>query len=372
MARTVTALLRASHAAPRWLSLNALGCSALVTLLVLNLTELLNPDWFGYQLIYEDGGSWLAEQGRDPLFLLLISASHTVFGADGYVAARTALGAYFIAFSYFLCVGRVLPLGRPGPTLVSLMIALLMFTATRFTIQIREGLAMTLVLLALRPVLLRDIMPARTWLLMGCAVLIHAGTLLLLATLLLATLLLTRWSSARPLSAVRVHALLKQFSPFAAVAGGLLAGLVLVSGGTDAIVDTLYDTSSASNTTLFTKFVYWLAVGAANVLIAREASQAFASRYSTGRAEVFAGLLALIVLPAIYSMIIVQLLAGGPSVLISGTARALQMVLALLVLLTALRRSLSMPVKLVVVLLIADQGRTVYESLLSTLVSVAP
>lgn len=367
MARRVTALSRVRTAAPRWLSLNALGCSALVALLVLNLTEFLNPDWFGYQLIYEDGGSWLAEQGRDPLFLLLISASHTVFGADGYVAARTALGAYFIAFSYFLCVGRVLPLGRPGPTLVSLMIALLMFTATRFTIQIREGLAMTLVLLALRPVLLRDIMPARTWLLMGCAVLIHAGTLLLLATLLL-----TRWGSARPLSAVRVHALLKQFSPFAAVAGGLLAGLVLVSGGTDAIVDTLYDTSSASNTTLFTKFVYWLAVGAANVLIAREASQAFASRYSTGRAEVFAGLLALIVLPAIYSMIIVQLLAGGPSVLISGTARALQMVLALLVLLTALRRSLSMPVKLVVVLLIADQGRTVYESLLSTLVSVAP
>lgn len=363
MTRTVTALLRAGHAAPHWLSLNALVCSALVAVLVLNLTEFLNPDWFGYRLIYEDGGSWLAEQGRDPLFLLLVSASRVIFGSDGYDTARSALGAYFIAFSYLLCVGRVLPLARPGPTLVSLLIALLLFTATRFTIQIREGLAMTLVLFALRPVMLRDVMPARTWMLMGCAVLIHAGT-----ALLLVTLLLSRWGLARRLSAAAIHASLKRLSLFAAVVGGLLAGLVLSASGADAVVDTLFDTTSASTATLLGKFMYWLAVGALIALIAREASQSFTQRSSTRQTATFVRLLALLVLPAIYGMIIVQLLAGGPLVLISGTARALNLVVAILVMMVTLQRGLSFSVGGATLLLTADQMRVIYESILSTFI----
>lgn len=361
MTRTATALLRAGHAAPHWLSLNALVCSAVVAVLVLNLTEFLNPDWFGYRLIYEDDGSWLAEQGRDPLFLLLISASRVVFGADGYDAARSALSAYFIAFSYLLCAGRVLPLGRPGPTLVSLLIALLIFTTTRFTIQIREGLAMTMVLFALRPVMLREVMPARTWVLMGCAVLIHAGTILLLVTLLL-----SRWALARRLIAAAIHDSMKRLSLFAAVVGGLLAGLVLSAGGTDAVVDTLFDTTSASTGTLLGKFMYWLVMGALIALLAREATQSFTPRSSTGQTTTFVGLLALLVLPAIYSMIIVQLLAGGPLVIISGTARALHLVVAILVMLVSLRRGLSFSAGGATLLLTADQMRVIYESILST------
>ena len=366
MARTLTALPGAGTAAPRWMSLSAFVCSSLVALLVLNLTEFLNPDWFGYQRIYEDGGGWLAEQGRDPLFLLLNSVGYQVFGVNGYAAFRYALSVYFIAFSYLLCVGRVLPFFRPGPTLVSLLTALLMFTGTRFTIQIREGIAMTLILLALRPVLLRDVMPARTWVLMGCAVLIHAGTVLLLAALLL-----SRWGSSLRSSTAVIHAFLKQFTPFAVVAGGLLAAFAVGAGGTGAALDSLYDTYSASTTTLFTKFIYWFVVGVANFLIAREACRVFDDQsIATKKASILVGLLALILIPAIYSMIVVELIADAPLVLISGTARALHMVLGLLVMMITARRGLSFSAGLLSLLMAADQLRVVYESIFSTYVDL--
>ena len=366
MARNLTSLPSTGIAAPRWLSLSAFFCSTLVALLVLNLTEFLNPDWFGYQRIYEDGGSWLAEQGRDPLFLLLNSVGYMIFGANGYTAFRYVLSVYFIVFSYLLCVGRVLPFGIPCPTLLSLLTALLIFTGTRFTIQIREGIALTLVLLALRPVLLRDVMPARTWILMGCAVLIHAGTVLLLAALLL-----SRWGSAVRLNIVSIHSILKQFTPFAVFTGGLLAAVMVGAGGTGAAVDSLYDTYSNSTTTLFSKFIYWFVVGAANFLIAREACRTFASRaIAAKKASVFVGLLALVLLPAIYSMIVVELAADAPLVLISGTARALHMVLGLLVIMITARGGLSTSAGVFSLLLASDQLRVVYDSILSTYVDL--
>src|SRR6185312_10951116 len=121
-------------------------------LLQLSMSK-LNPDWFSYQLIYESKGAWLSDQGRDPVFLILTAYLAKLFGPQGYEASRIFLAFYFLLFVALLSSGCIFKLNRTKGAYVFLMVALVYLGFTRFTIQIREGLAMTPVVLSLALVL---------------------------------------------------------------------------------------------------------------------------------------------------------------------------------------------------------------------------
>ena len=90
-----------------------------------------------------------ADQGRDPLFLLLMGSMSALLGPDGYESFRIVLAAYFAVFTYWLLRGRHVPADGRRHRWPLLLLGLLPFVAPRFTIQIREGLALTLVLVGL-------------------------------------------------------------------------------------------------------------------------------------------------------------------------------------------------------------------------------
>lgn len=124
--------------------------SSLVILAFLSVSLLIfsgskNADWFSYQNIFNTGGAWLKDQSRDVAFLFIIDGFKERFGQD-YESFRFAVGIYFLLFtcwalwywrnsarfdSYFWSYAGVIPL---------------MFA--RFTVQIREGIAVTFVFVA--------------------------------------------------------------------------------------------------------------------------------------------------------------------------------------------------------------------------------
>lgn len=104
-----------------------------------------NPDWLAYQSIYENDGAWLVEQGRDPFFLFLINAFKTIFGSDSYVDFRIYIGVYFAVFSGITF--RLATANRKNISFIIVFYAILNLVFSRFTIQIREGMAVTFLLI---------------------------------------------------------------------------------------------------------------------------------------------------------------------------------------------------------------------------------
>ena len=132
-----------AHVTKTWV---ALAGTLLVVALMWVVKEEINPDWYGYAAIYSDDGAWLADQGRDPLFVMLLGAMAAMTGPDEYMTFRIVVGLYFATFTYLLLKGRILPLGPKPHSNLLLFIGILPFIAPRFTIQIREGIAVTVAL----------------------------------------------------------------------------------------------------------------------------------------------------------------------------------------------------------------------------------
>lgn len=355
-----------TSATKHWLSFRALLCVALVALPVLLITDFINPDWLGYKILYEQEGGWLADQGRDPLFVALVGAGRAVFGEDGYSSFRFALAVYFLGFSYLLCIGRVLPISQTVSSFTSIAIALLMFATTRFSVQIREGVAMTVALYALAPLLRTGALPLRSWFLVVVSSLIHVGTGLFLTAILMS------YGLARGgILAVQRPQRMQGWWFGAFLTGGLLALIVLKIGNTGELVDSLFGDRESTDASALSKIAYWTGMGVVCFLSARGACRAYNTPLDSLRLRIFVRILASVLLPAIYGMTVMQLLSSGPPVMISDTTRAMQMVIGTLILLISLRRRLSLPLAATSLLLIADQLRAIYESLTTTLVLIS-
>jgi hypothetical protein len=105
----------------------------------------LNADWESYRWIFDDG-AWLRDQNRDTAFLAFIDAAKFV-GFSEYEYFRVLVILIFTAFTaLFLKYWSVRAV--PKGWLFSYLAVIPLFLP-RFTIQIREGLAMCLVLIAI-------------------------------------------------------------------------------------------------------------------------------------------------------------------------------------------------------------------------------
>lgn len=340
-------------------------CTALASIPILTITEFLNPDWFGYKKIFSEGGSWLLDQGRDPLFLLLLSTFQQLMGEDSYDEFRTGMAIVFIVFLAFLCAGRILPYGPSAPKLLPMSLAVLLFTVTRFTITIREGLALVIFLIGLRKMYQWHYGTGFALVFAILAALVHGGTLMLLSALIISTATVWAGSDTGFSRLRRSH----QWIPLAIVIG-ILAGLAL---STSSVVLSASSRDFSTEPVLgggLGKFSFWAATGLAVALTASEAYSTFGNSTAPPKLKAFVGVLCIFFLPTIYSATIIQIMANGSPELIAATIRAQQMIVALLVLMTTFIAPIRVRLMLVIVFLLIDQVRTVYTSLLTTMIIV--
>lgn len=350
----------------------------LVLALMAGLRDELNPDWLGYAAIYQEAGAWLADQGRDPLFLLLMGTMSSLLGPDGYERFRIVVGLYFAAFTYWLLRGRHVAAGGRRQGWPLLLLGLLPLVAPRFTIQIREGLALTLVFVGLvllaRPASAADAAasnasgerPPRTaaWpalLLFAAAAALHSGTAVLLLALLAA--LAVRHVCG---GAIRLELwLLLSLGMVAVTGSALLSTLGLATPAGRALVDELYGLLADEDATVSAaKWVYWGAYGLGVLTLAGRVRGLYQGGQLPAGLRTVLGLVALVMLPAIYVTALLLLAAGMPAIVVSAAARMMNMLLSVSLLVLALRGALNLRLGLFCVLVLVDQARVILEAVL--------
>jgi len=341
----------------------------LVLLLMFWVKDELNPDWLGYAAIYQEAGAWLAEQGRDPLFLLLMGVMSTLFGPDGYEMFRIVLAGYFAVFTYLLLRSRQVPTDSPNQSWPLLLLGLLPFVAPRFTIQIREGLALTLVLIGLallnRPALTATAGTTHrtalwpTVLLFAAGAALHSGTAVLLLALLAA--LAVRHVCA---GAIRLELWLLFSLGLVAVAASAVASTVgLATPAGRAVVDDLYGLlADADATVSAAKWAYWGVYGLGVLALAGRVRSLYQRGLLSEGLRLVLGMVTLVMLPAIYVTALLLLGAGMPAIVVSGAARVMNMLLSVSLLVLALRGALNLRLGLLCLLVLIDQARVIVES----------
>lgn len=330
----------------------AMLCALLLAAPIFLLTGLLNPDWVGYARLFESDGAWLAEQGRDPLFLMLMRGASAVFGADGYEEFRVALGWAFIAIAGWLGLGAGWPsVGAVRAGGLGLALAVVNFGWTRFTVQVREGLAMVLVILGIYWAC-RARSRLLTTLALAGAALIHAGTVLLLLGWLLALL-----TKCRPdLRTTKLAILLSS------LALGFIAGLIaftLFDAG--AVAAGAFDRDEEALAEGGWKFLYWSLLAVCCGVAARAATRAYPPHL--GPISKTINYWGWVLMPAVFGLLMAEFATNQALVIVATTSRALAMFNALLLLLAALRSRLDRVAIGVLIFLIIDQSRVIFQAL---------
>lgn len=336
------------------------------------LQDELNPDWLGYAAIYQEAGAWLADQGRDPLFLLLMGTASTLFGPDGYDTFRLALAAYFAIFTVVLLRGRHVPAEGQPQGWALLLLGLLPFVAPRFTIQVREGLALTLVLIGLtllnRPKTQVAFGPSsgragtlHIVVLFAAGMALHSGTAVLVLALLVG--LAVRHVCA---GAVRLELWLLLSLGLLAVSGtAVLSTLSLGTPAGRALVDDWYGLladEEASNSAA--KWAYWGLYGMGVLALAGRVHLLYQRGQLPADLRPVLGMVALVMLPAIYVTALLLLGAEMPAIVVSGAARMMNMLLSVSLLMLALRGELNLRLGFFCLLVLVDQARVIVESVI--------
>lgn len=354
------------------------------TLLHFSLT-ILNPDWLSYRLIYEAEGAWLSEQGRDPAFLMLTAFLENLFGPQGYEAYRIFFALYFLVFIGFLSSGYIFKFKRKNYGHLFLMIAIVYFGFTRFTIQIREGIALTLVVLSLALVAKRSHDQARSFLrrngkpssqgllLMGVtlplfvvAALVHLATLSVLL-IYLAGLWVTRREivvNGRPLPSSAESWRLSLVWILAFLFAGMSVMQLYLGGSLGRIVaETVGDRLADAKGLSAPQLVFWGLYGGACWLINRETRAILKQKQVVGTFASFLQILSGPAITATYMSILLALILAVTPLFIVSYVRLLHMLMAIALLCLAVTGQRRWQMSAVGIFLIADQMRSILESI---------
>lgn len=372
---------------------------ALAWLIHFSLSE-LNPDWGAYQAMYDSGGAWLAEAGRDPAFIAFVAFSYSVLGSDGYEAWRAWLAGWFVLFSFVVACGRVIPspgtlAGRPLElSLWAIAIGLTYLGCTRFTIQVREGLAISIALIGLGLLIrhhhawMQEQLPRPDpqeagesplgsglgWALLAVASLMHLATASLLVIALAA-----RWVAAADTgdatlddqadadpSSLGQEAMADRIGTLWALAfGGLvIAVLELGTGGLleTVALDTAGDRFAVQREVTLEVVGLWALYGIVCFLLQRE-SHAQAAALGGTLTAAFLRVLAGPALMAVYALVIACLALDVSTLVMTNFIRLLHLLLAVLLMMLALSGARAWLVCLAGAFLIADQVRSIVQSI---------
>ena len=164
----------------------------------------LNADWAAYEYLFNVGGGWLSDQGRDKSFLGLMAAAKAL---GDYEHVRLVIAIYFCAFAvlFFRHWRRHLT----NKTYLWAFVGLLPMLVPKFTVVVREGLAATLVLVAFTVLFEREVRYRgfkALWpscVLLAAAASIHSGTIVFLVALLVPVVVSHLTMASTPNRAVR-------------------------------------------------------------------------------------------------------------------------------------------------------------------------
>jgi len=368
----LTAALPASGASRFRLVPAILVCAILGGLLWLSQSE-LNPDWGAYRLIYESEGAWLGSSGRDPAYTGLNSLANAVLGADGYESFRALLATYFFAFSVLLVTGRISRLSTGRGNMAAFVLAAVYFGFSRFTIQIREGVAMSLVVFALavfrrhagaasvRPVAHhRSDSNLSAWMLMVLATCMHASIALVMA-IMIAAVWVNGADAARPSareSRFQLVTLLAALIVFVTLAQLKLGG-VLDEIATETLGDRLVEEHQVTALQL----AFWGVYGVVCWMVQREMRRAMEDGAIRG---IYGWTLRTLAGPAtfgVYLSLVACLLMGISSLVLSSYVRLIHMVLALSILQLAILGRTNWKLTLAILFLLVDQARNIADSI---------
>jgi len=334
---------------------------------IFTVTEALNPDWFGYAAIYESGGGWLKEQNRDPLFTMLIVGAEYLLGPDNYEQFRLLVGLYFVYFTYALVSGRIVNY-KEMPALNGLtLLPLLTLMTPRFTVQIREGLAVTLVIMAIGYLWRQPNRRTSDWLigliLFLLAGLMHSSIIILWIALLLGTVV-TKLTNG---SAYNERLLIVFLSMFSTIL--MCASLIYLQStnlGSSAIDFTFGWLVGNSSGMTLEKWVYWLTIGTGLSLVVKQLWSVYKILGLPAVLRGFVGVKAFVLLPAIYFGAITLLILDAPPILVSSLSRFMNLLLVLLLMLLIFAGRMNRSLAIFSVFVFVDQIRVIVESIGTT------
>lgn len=327
-----------------------------------------NPDLQSYRVIYESGGAWLSDQGRDPLFILLITLSSNLFGPSSYESFRLILSFYFLLFGAFLAWGKIIPMAVNRWVVLQLPLAIVSFGMTRFTVQIREGLASTLILFGFACIMRSDstvnfmkrqILIWVGLVLVGCAALVHLGTIFIFIGLVLVFF-------SQRMGIIKANRM-KLLWVVISFIGVMLLGWVAMGGPLAQYISPDYGISEqvyyADESKLsLSKLIFWGGYGVVCALIAKAVSELVSKGQLRGR---LAGMLVVISGPITFVTIIsiyVLIIIGAPSLFTDQYVRLLNLLLGINLLFVASLSNRSMVVILSSLFLMSYQIRSIVDS----------
>lgn len=333
---------------------SSLGCALGVLCWGLfNFVGPKNADWLAYQYLFEDAGGWLANAGRDPSFLALLSFS--AYGTD-YDGFRTIVGLYFVVFSWWL-IARWKQFAVVDRYVLSYL-TVLPLLLPRFTVQIREGIAITLVLAAITILWRKEATGRRGRIaalaLTGAATSFHGGAAVFLAMMLVPwTWRFLFGSGARATSVVAV------------VIGAVAFGVSAATGLFDAIMVGVVQLVWGGFVTLETetggaKSAYWLARCAAAGYLAYVARAVIAR--SPQSIAGFLNFGTCIVLPLLHLLVLYLVFGGHSAYLSSAGIRMLNMVMLLLLAIIGFCARKSWPLIGLTLFMLVDQVRVLLDN----------
>jgi hypothetical protein len=232
------------------------------------LGKVVLGDWDTYRVMYDRGGGYLVNQGRDPLFSWLLDRVFDVFGGGSYDVFRIVLFAFFAFFAAVVASFGALE----GSLILASVLASVDAFALKSLVQIREGIAFVFIVI---PVILSSKKGGVgiIGLAIGCvtAVFIHAGTFVLLLVYI-ATLGL-HFLPIRPSN----DRFIARLFTSTAVAAGIVAAIAIGQNAQffDHTFRQLGVTADGPVTVSAWKYLYWIATGVVAFIIRAQIVNAF-------------------------------------------------------------------------------------------------
>lgn len=310
----------------------------------------MNADWLAYEYLFNSGGGWLSDQGRDHGFLFLNEAAKSYIS---YEAFRIIFGLYFLAFVTWF-TRRWRP-HLANDTYLWAYAGLLPLLIPKFTVQIREGLADTLILVAFTFLFERErnycgikaLWP--TILLLIAAATIHSGTLIFSGGLVIA---------------YATYTLTKRFSQryealFPVLITVISAFLFLYFADWDSLLRTaaenvLGDLPEEQADTEFAKAAYWTVKCLAVLFLAWNVH---ITQFKQRIFSIFIRYAVYAILPALQLIVVYLIFSGYPKFIDSAAVRAYHTVFYVVFALASLTTKAKPTTALIALFLLVDEYR---------------
>jgi hypothetical protein len=339
----------------------AVLASIIIYIITNTVKNLFNPDWKAYSLIFDDG-AWIKEENRDPGFMLIIAFFKAVIG-NQYEIFRWIISLYFTIITFFLAKGSLINYNKKHSSFLVIIIAILSFCTIRFTVQIREGIAITFLLYGLLSInklskntsigsILKCI------LLFFIAACIHSGTtvffIIIIATFLLNQLSKKQFDLAKKIQKIANVSLLT----FAFVVPFIYYKFLDIN----VLLKTerySFDTIERELTT--GKIIYWI-INALCTFILIKKTKTLSNDDNNTLLKIFIDILAHSIIKPLFIIVFFFVLLSFPPLVTTSVIRLLNLTTGILLLLAAFKTKNNIFVGIFSVYTIIDQVRGVVEA----------